>query len=144
MSTVCAHFGHAGGTILVRRLRQERSCWDLLLTMSIPGRNSTAATLVSTGFVVVLVLVNVSGFRPVLARGRRRGRTISLGSLSHGPRLTWRLADLQPPVPTAREWPRGAARTQPIGHAPGTPVVAGSWAIRCASSSCRAFRRVPV
>jgi hypothetical protein len=42
---------------------------DLLLTMSIPGRNSTAATLVRTGFVVVLVLVNVSGFRPVLARG---------------------------------------------------------------------------
>src|ERR1700728_1577935 len=36
--------------------------------MSIPGRNSTAATLVRTGFVVVLVLVNVSGFRPVLAR----------------------------------------------------------------------------
>jgi hypothetical protein len=37
--------------------------------MSIPGRNSTAATLVRTGFVVVLVLVNVPGFRPVLARG---------------------------------------------------------------------------
>jgi hypothetical protein len=37
--------------------------------MSIPGRNLTAATLVRTGFVVVLVLVNVSGFRPVLARG---------------------------------------------------------------------------
>ena len=42
---------------------------DLLLTMSIPGRNSTAAMLVKTGFVVVLVLVNVPGFRPVLARG---------------------------------------------------------------------------
>ena len=42
---------------------------DLLLTMSIPGRSSTAAILVRTGFVVVLVLVNVSGFRLVLARG---------------------------------------------------------------------------
>ena len=37
--------------------------------MSIPGRSSTAAILVRTGFVVVLVLVNVSGFRLVLARG---------------------------------------------------------------------------
>jgi hypothetical protein len=37
--------------------------------MSIPGRNSTAATLVRPGFVAVLVLINVSGFRPVLARG---------------------------------------------------------------------------
>jgi hypothetical protein len=37
--------------------------------MSIPGRNSTAVILVRTGFLVVLVLVNVSGFRPVLARG---------------------------------------------------------------------------
>jgi len=52
---------------------------DLLLTMSIPGRNSTAATLARAGFVVVLVLVNVSGFRLVLARGWH-GRTISLGT----------------------------------------------------------------
>jgi hypothetical protein len=37
--------------------------------MSIPGRNSTAATLIRTGFVAVLVLVNVSGFRLVLAPG---------------------------------------------------------------------------
>ena len=37
--------------------------------MSIPGRNSTAAVLVKIGSVVVLVLVNVPGFRPVLARG---------------------------------------------------------------------------
>jgi hypothetical protein len=37
--------------------------------MSIPGRDSTAAMLVRAGFVVVLVPVNVSGFRPVLARG---------------------------------------------------------------------------
>jgi hypothetical protein len=37
--------------------------------MSIPGRNSTAAMLVRTAFVVVLVLVNVPGFRLVLARG---------------------------------------------------------------------------
>jgi hypothetical protein len=37
--------------------------------MSIPGRDSTAAILVRTGFVVVLVPVNVPGFRPVLARG---------------------------------------------------------------------------
>jgi integrase len=37
--------------------------------MSIPGRNSTAAMLARTGFVVVLVLVNGSGFRLVLARG---------------------------------------------------------------------------
>ena len=36
--------------------------------MSIPGRNSTAAMLVRTGFVVVLVLAKVPGFRPVLAR----------------------------------------------------------------------------
>ena len=42
---------------------------DFLLTMSIPGRNSTGASLVRTSFVVVLVLVNVFGFRPVLARG---------------------------------------------------------------------------
>jgi len=42
---------------------------DLLLTMSIPGRNSTAAMLARAGFVAVLVLVNVSGFRLVLARG---------------------------------------------------------------------------
>jgi hypothetical protein len=42
---------------------------DPLLTISIPGRNSTAATLVKAGFVVVLVPLNVSGFRPVLARG---------------------------------------------------------------------------
>jgi len=41
---------------------------DLLLTMSIPGRNSTAAMLVRTGFVIILVPVNVPGFRPVLAR----------------------------------------------------------------------------
>jgi len=37
--------------------------------MSIPDRDSTAAMLVRGGFVVVLVPVNVSGFRPVLARG---------------------------------------------------------------------------
>jgi hypothetical protein len=42
---------------------------DLLLTMSIPSRHSTAAMLVRIGFVVVLVLLNVSGFRLVLARG---------------------------------------------------------------------------
>src|SRR5262249_29377524 len=35
----------------------------------IPGRDSTAAMLVRAGFVVVLVLVNVSGFRSILARG---------------------------------------------------------------------------
>ena len=43
--------------------------YDLLLTMSIPGRNSTAAMLARAGFVAVLMLVNVSGFRLVLARG---------------------------------------------------------------------------
>jgi hypothetical protein len=53
--------------IRVGRLRNRTV--DLLLTMSIPGRNSTAATLVRAGFVVVLVPVNVSGLRPVLARG---------------------------------------------------------------------------
>ena len=37
--------------------------------MSIPGRNSTAAMLARAGFIVVLMLVNVSGFRLVLARG---------------------------------------------------------------------------
>ena len=37
--------------------------------MSIPGRNSTAAMLVRACFLVVLALANVSGFRPVLARG---------------------------------------------------------------------------
>jgi hypothetical protein len=36
--------------------------------MSIPGRDSTAAMLAKAGFVVALALVNVSGFRPVLAR----------------------------------------------------------------------------
>ena len=36
--------------------------------MSIPGPESTAARLVRAGFVVALVLANVSGFRPVLAR----------------------------------------------------------------------------
>jgi hypothetical protein len=55
---------------------------DLLLTMSIPGRNSTAATLVRTGFVVVLVLVNVSGFRPVLARGWHGVRSCRQGGRS--------------------------------------------------------------
>src|SRR5215470_5501911 len=52
---------------------------DLLLTMSIPGRNSTAAMLASAGFVVVLVLVNVSGFRLVLARGWHRQTPSLLG-----------------------------------------------------------------
>jgi hypothetical protein len=47
----------------------EANALDRFLTMSIPGRISTAAMLVRAGFVVVLVLVNVSGFRPVLARG---------------------------------------------------------------------------
>jgi hypothetical protein len=45
--------------------------------MSIPGRYSTVAMLVRAGFVVVLVPVNVSGFRPVLARGWH-GQTSSL------------------------------------------------------------------
>ena len=49
---------------------------DLLLTMSISGRGSTAAMLVRAGFVVVLVLVNVSGFRPVLARGWHGSRPL--------------------------------------------------------------------
>jgi hypothetical protein len=43
---------------------------DLLLTMPLPGRNSTAAMLVRTGFAIILVPVNVPGFRPVLARVR--------------------------------------------------------------------------
>jgi hypothetical protein len=46
--------------------------------MSISGRDSTAAMLVRTGFVVVLVPVNVSGFRPVLARGRHGARLSGL------------------------------------------------------------------
>jgi len=37
--------------------------------MLIPGQDSTAAMLVRAGFVVVLVPVNVPGFRPLLARG---------------------------------------------------------------------------
>jgi hypothetical protein len=36
--------------------------------MSIPGRDSTAAMLVRTGFVVAPQPVNVPGFCPVLAR----------------------------------------------------------------------------
>jgi hypothetical protein len=43
--------------------------WTFLLTMSIPGRDSTAVMLARASFVVVLVPVNVSGFRLVLARG---------------------------------------------------------------------------
>jgi hypothetical protein len=46
---------------------------DPLLTMSIPGRDSTAAMLARAGFVVVLVPVNVSGFRSILARGWHGG-----------------------------------------------------------------------
>jgi len=42
---------------------------DRLLTMSIPGRVSTAAMLVRASFVVVLVPVNVSGFHLFLACG---------------------------------------------------------------------------
>jgi hypothetical protein len=42
---------------------------DSLLTMSIAGRDSNAAMLVRAGFVVVVTLINVSGFCPVLARG---------------------------------------------------------------------------
>jgi len=72
-----ARFGSlwARGGHAVRVMRQETRAdernrtVDLLLTMSIPGRDSTAAMLVRAGFVVVLVLVNVSGFRLVLARG---------------------------------------------------------------------------
>ena len=60
--------GHATGTRRLARVGDDHRSVDLLLTMSIPGRNSTAATLVRTGFVVVLVLVSVPGFRPVLAR----------------------------------------------------------------------------
>jgi hypothetical protein len=41
---------------------------DFLLTMSIPGRDSTAAMLVRAGFAVVLVPVNVPGVCPGLAR----------------------------------------------------------------------------
>jgi hypothetical protein len=40
---------------------------DLLLTMPIPGRDATAM-LVRAGFVLVLVPVNDSGFRSILAR----------------------------------------------------------------------------
>jgi hypothetical protein len=57
--------GHAA--LGVRRRRPPIG--DLRLTMSIPGRDSTAAMLVRAGFVVVPVPVNVYGFRPVLARG---------------------------------------------------------------------------
>jgi hypothetical protein len=35
--------------------------------MSIPGRNLTAAMLLRAGFVVVLVRINDSGFRPLVA-----------------------------------------------------------------------------
>jgi hypothetical protein len=49
--------------------------------MSISGRDSTAALLVRPGFVVVLALVNVSGFRPVLARGWH-GQTSSVSGIS--------------------------------------------------------------
>jgi hypothetical protein len=47
---------------------------DLLLTMSIPDRCSTVAMLVRAGFVVVLVPVNVFGFRSVLAHGWHESR----------------------------------------------------------------------
>jgi hypothetical protein len=45
--------------------------------MSIPGRDSTAAMLARAGFVAVLVPVNVSGFRLILARGWH-GQTSSI------------------------------------------------------------------
>jgi hypothetical protein len=48
--------------------------------MSIPGRDSTVAMLARAGFVVVLMPVNVSGFRLVLARGWH-GQTSSLSGL---------------------------------------------------------------
>ena len=56
------------GTRRLAHVGDDHRSVDLFLTMSIPGRNSTAASLVRAGFVVVLVLVNVSGFRSVLAR----------------------------------------------------------------------------
>ena len=58
--------------------------------MSIPGRDSTAAMLVRTGFVVVLVPVNVSGFRLVLACGWH-GQTSYQGS--SGSAHAFRLVD---------------------------------------------------
>ena len=52
--------------------------------MSIQGRNSTAAMLARAGFIVVLVLVNVSGFRLVLARGWHE--RMERGRVEHLPR----------------------------------------------------------
>jgi len=63
-------------TLLTRAPLRNRTV-DLLLTMLISGRSSTAAMLVRAGFVVVLMLVNVASFRPVLARDWQ-GRTPSL------------------------------------------------------------------
>src|SRR5215475_14857610 len=60
--------GHRSGS------RRKRLPLVLLLTMSIPGRESTAAMLVSAGFAVVLVLVNVPGFCSVLAHGWHEDR----------------------------------------------------------------------
>ena len=58
--------------------------WDLILAMSIPGQNSTAAMLVKAGFVAVLTLVNVSGFRSVLARGWHGVRRYGAGCVLVG------------------------------------------------------------
>jgi hypothetical protein len=46
-----------------------RCCTDLPLTRSIHSLWPTAEMLVSAGFLVVLVLLDVPDFRPVLARG---------------------------------------------------------------------------
>jgi hypothetical protein len=57
--------------------------------MSILGRKLTVAILFRTGFVVVLVLVDVPGFRPVLARGWHEGRVSmrTIGNQVDGGRL---------------------------------------------------------
>src|SRR5215471_18587806 len=72
-----ARFGSlwARGGHAVRVMRQETRAdernrtVDLLLTMSIPGRDLTAAMLVRAGLVVVLAPINVSRFCSILARG---------------------------------------------------------------------------
>ena len=57
------------GTRRLAHVGDDHRSVDLLLTMSIPGRCSTAAMLVRASFVVVVLPVRVSGFRSVLARG---------------------------------------------------------------------------
>ena len=109
---------------------------DLLLTMSIPGRNSTAAMLVRVGFLVVLVLVNVSGSRPILARGWHGVRRSALGACSSESTalhtIAVRRGDCSPPGKTTAIVPLAPVAVPRISQARTRDKNEGSaWAVWC-------------